>query len=448
MSSNAITRVQYFRGQFLRAQEFTQEQAYHVASRRRHNIAHHVWGILAGLDVTLEEDSLYVLPGLAIDGFGRELLITTKTKLADTAFDDRGSEELEVWLAYDRLSSDPPPRGYAGCGDPTGQLFYRWQETPRIRLERPDAEFTNRRTPKTVAAADLAFNPTLTASDDPERSWPVYLGSITRNAADSPQRYSVSLAGRPYAGLVGESLTAPSGGASLQIGSERAADDNRFAVFVPARSSSDEEGPPPPFAVREDGTISMRGDTTLSGHLRIRGGSVRFELGATRRAQPWRIYRHQAVDSAAEELRIEMLGGTDGANRVVVGAFSAQEKQFKPCLTIADDNSVTVHGNLIVQGTLSARELVPGRLSPEATAFVAGSLMSGVTGSSAILPRLFKRTSVVAASRAQPTNVQPPSIVRSFVQSLSETANLDEFTKALDELPELKTRVLDRLQEG
>src|SRR5215207_6199504 len=74
--NNDLSRVRYTPRQFLGAQDFTDEQAYHLGMHRRHNIAHHTWGIVRGLELIVEdEDSLFVQPGFAVDGFGRELLL-------------------------------------------------------------------------------------------------------------------------------------------------------------------------------------------------------------------------------------------------------------------------------------------------------------------------------------------------------------------------------------
>src|SRR5918996_2171724 len=113
--SDATARVHYFEDQFLRTQDFVDEQAYHVASRRRHNIAHHVWGIVVGLELVVEEGAVFLQPGLAVDGLGRELVVTNRRRLPQDAFADRGSDTLEVWLEDDRASADISPEGDAGC---------------------------------------------------------------------------------------------------------------------------------------------------------------------------------------------------------------------------------------------------------------------------------------------------------------------------------------------
>jgi len=43
-----IKRVNYFTYQFLVEKDFTDEQAYHLGMRRRHNRLHHIWGVRKG----------------------------------------------------------------------------------------------------------------------------------------------------------------------------------------------------------------------------------------------------------------------------------------------------------------------------------------------------------------------------------------------------------------
>src|SRR6266700_543124 len=115
MGTSGISRVQYFPKQFLRAQDFADEQAYHVAMRRRHNIAHHTWGIVRGLTIVIDPDgTLFVQPGFAIDGYGRELILSSRRQIGTTEFNDKGNV-LDVSLVYSRQTSDPAAPGYAVC---------------------------------------------------------------------------------------------------------------------------------------------------------------------------------------------------------------------------------------------------------------------------------------------------------------------------------------------
>jgi hypothetical protein len=431
MNQNGVSRVNYFDRQFLRVQDFVDEQTYEVAMRRRHNVAEHNWGIVSGLQLDVEDGSLFVQPGMAIDGFGRELILAEKQPLPVSAFNDKQSDQLGVWLVYNLVGTDPPPPGYTGCGNGTSGLFYRWQEQPLIWLLVPDPAHPDPREPKQIQTGDINFDPTLTPPDDPQRSWPVFLGLITRDLRN-PQPYSVDLSGRPYVGLVGESVAAPSGRATVQVGSEKAADDNRFAVFIP------EAGPDPQLAVDKAGNLSVHGETTVYGDLTVSGGTLEFGVGQANSPQPWRIYQHletQQNNQMRRELRIEIDGGTQGNNQVVIGLWSSDENKFKPCLTVADDFTVTVHGNLVVEGTIEVtpNQFVPGIPSPQAKSFLTGSYLAGLSGSPVLLAQtgaatMYADVGMRAAAHAMSTD---PGQLAKFADMVKK-----DFSKLAAELHE------------
>ena len=72
-------RVHYREGQRLRAADLQAEQAYHAGARRRHHLGGHTWGIVYGLAPAVAGGQLVVQPGLAVDGYGRELLLAEAT---------------------------------------------------------------------------------------------------------------------------------------------------------------------------------------------------------------------------------------------------------------------------------------------------------------------------------------------------------------------------------
>lgn len=397
--SDAVSRVNYFGEQFLRTQEFVDEQAYHVAMRRRHNIGQHVWGIVSGLELVVEEGVVYVNAGMGVDGFGREIVLRARQPLPAGVFADTGSDTLEVWIEYDRVGSDPAPSGYAGCGDEDGAPAYRWQERPLVTLEVPDPAFTDRRRPETVAPGDVAFVPFRTPPDDPLRRFPLFLGQILApvKAGDPP---TLDLNGRPYVGLVGDSVRDPADRAWIQLGAQDDDDPNAFAVYVRVddpQARYDE----PRLAVLRDGSVELDGDTTVTGDVTLRGSALVFGEGPERAAddRPWRTYHVHDAATDTHELRIEMArpapGGTLGTNRVVVGSFAKDPDggppAFHACLTISDDGTVTVHGDLVVTGRIFAAGGEAGaQLSAQARQFIASSFLSGVGGGSALLDRLYK----------------------------------------------------------
>ncbi len=94
-------RVHFFERQFLRAQDFVDEQDYHLDRRHRHNRALHGAGIVEGLIVDRKAGSpeeVTVLTGWAIDPEGREIVLTGGHDLTV-------SEDVTIHISY----PDPEP---------------------------------------------------------------------------------------------------------------------------------------------------------------------------------------------------------------------------------------------------------------------------------------------------------------------------------------------------
>ena len=446
MIDAGITRLHYFEKQFLRTQDFVDEQAYHVAMRRRHNIAQHVWGIVRGLEIIVSDDgAISVQPGLAVDGFGRELVLPRAQGLRAEAFDDSGSDTLDVWLAYSRLSPDAAPAGWVGCGPPGANAFYRWQEVPVIRLERPNASYPDRRRPQAVPDGDLSFSAARTPPDDPREDWPVFLGQITRDRTDPKKTvFSADGSDRPYAGLVGEAIHAPSGKTTVQIGSEKKQDDNRFAVTIPEAETATDRGPR--LAIDKHGDLTLRGDATVYGDLTMAGGALEFEPGTAAAASPapWKIYHSEDASDGTHELRVEIDDGGTGSNQFVVGAFNPDEKKFQECLIVDDSGVVTVKGDLTIEGLLIPNhpdpdvrwDIVEAMLTDEAKAFIAAGFLSGIGGASAVLSNVFRNPfgGIPAAQVGGPgaqASMNAELMMRRVAASLTDPDKLLEFASHL-----------------
>src|SRR3989442_927644 len=101
MAVAPASRVNYFDRQFIRLAELQDEQEYHRQLRRRHNLSHHSWGIVLGLEIVLEQDGRPALrPGVAIDGYGRELLLLDRRVVGREDFDRYVTSRLDLWLEY------------------------------------------------------------------------------------------------------------------------------------------------------------------------------------------------------------------------------------------------------------------------------------------------------------------------------------------------------------
>src|SRR5205807_5291579 len=149
MTTEPLTRVRYYPKQFLRLDEFRDEQLYQLTLRRLHNNAQHTWGIVSGLDIATEDDATVVSPGYAIDGYGRELLLTEKFPLAPENFDALATDRLDIWLVYARNDGGTVPDGYGECAGSNG-LSYRASEEPLVLVERTLSNTVNARRPPGV----------------------------------------------------------------------------------------------------------------------------------------------------------------------------------------------------------------------------------------------------------------------------------------------------------
>lgn len=399
MSSETIARVHYFDRQYLRREDFSDEQRYHLDALRRHLIGQHVWGIAGGLELTAGEEGLFVEPGTAVDGYGRPIVLGQRRPLPTTAFDDKGSDVLEVWLVYDRSASDPAAPGYAPCGvSGTDVPSTRWLEEPIVRLEVPDPAFPDPRLPKSVPDGDLDFDPSRPLPDDPSDDWPIFLGKVRRDASDPEEPvFTADPVGRPYVGAVASSIAAPwqRDEPRLLLGGDEGA--AAFEVRLPDEAEAALE-------VDQDGSLTARGPVTIHGDLEIRDGVLELPIPASFGADggevpgPWRIYRTRVPGSMensasgqqgeppTEELRIEM-GPVDG--ELVVGFFSAETKSFERCLTVDCGGTVTVHGDLVVEGQIhDSTPRASAGLGAEATQLLKSTFLGGVTGTATFLDQL------------------------------------------------------------
>jgi hypothetical protein len=146
MANNTdVERLNYYEGEFLGAVDFQAEQQYHREMRRRHNIGQHTWGIVSGLDLvqmpngalsTTSQPTVDILlqPGMAVDGFGREIIVLSKTLLTQDLFaayfDSNPAappKPMYVWISFSQRLLNPPTDTCSALNQPNA--FGRVQET-------------------------------------------------------------------------------------------------------------------------------------------------------------------------------------------------------------------------------------------------------------------------------------------------------------------------------
>lgn len=125
--ANDIKRLNYFTGQFLEAQDFKDEQQYHIEMRRRLNRLLYSPGVVEnGLEIKKVSDiRISVGTGFAIDALGRELFLTAPQETDVTGFDS--NTVVYVALAYNERETDA-----RSADNISGNI--RITETPEIKL--------------------------------------------------------------------------------------------------------------------------------------------------------------------------------------------------------------------------------------------------------------------------------------------------------------------------
>jgi hypothetical protein len=385
MSAGADTesRPRFRERQVVSAAALAREQAHQIAMRRRHLAAAHSWGIVYGLALAARADGFLVEPGLAVDGFGRMLVLKRPLAIGSDAFDELDGDPADVWLLYGRVAVTPPMRGRWECGP---GRHSRWREEPCVRLTRSRDPLEPRRPPG-VSNTALGYRPHMPAPDGPVPAWPVYLGRVT------PPAYDVDLAQRPYAGLVGESVRHPRRGEALRVGG----DEGGVAVRLREADGAWRE----PLAVDAAGDTTVRGDTKLDGELAVSGtgnraGGLSFSGVAAipEEAAPWSVYRVVAEEGGRtlSQLRIEVGHPGDKGDpfRYGLGVGSVNDQgDFERALTLMSNCTVVVGGDMEVEGLVSYGPLAADPDDPRFSAAVLLRYIRGITQGAASLDQTY-----------------------------------------------------------
>lgn len=263
-----IERLNYYQLQFLGADDFKAEQLYHRDMRRRHNLGPHTWGIVTGLELeeVLREDGaydVYIQPGYAIDGFGREIIVLSQYKL--TADDFRFTRPKKpfsytVHIAYAEEAATPPAFGYGSCDG--GQQNDRVRELYRIVIDAaPPFHAPIVAEPATKDPPDDESVPHQDLPDSAATRWLVPLGHATWDGTKFSQDADGTL-GRVYAGLVAAKVFAPDG----------------KLVIRPRVIASPPPDPEPEFA-EVQGRLQVDGTLVAVTDVHVHGGQL-FADGA------------------------------------------------------------------------------------------------------------------------------------------------------------------------
>lgn len=81
MQLRHFERLHFFTGKLLTAEDLQREQDYHRDQARLHNRFLHGWGVVNGLQVSLDQGAVVVSPGLALDCAGNELILPCEERI-------------------------------------------------------------------------------------------------------------------------------------------------------------------------------------------------------------------------------------------------------------------------------------------------------------------------------------------------------------------------------
>ena len=139
---NPVQRLRYFDGEYLRSYDFTDEQTYHIEMRRLMNLKLHLHGIVYGLEIVQDQDSVpssgiyffSVAAGMAIDQSGREIVVPAPYSLTNVlTAPGLGPGSYEVWICYQENETAVPAAGYLDCN--AKNQYTRWRESFQVYLK-------------------------------------------------------------------------------------------------------------------------------------------------------------------------------------------------------------------------------------------------------------------------------------------------------------------------
>jgi hypothetical protein len=105
IGANRLKRPRYFAGKLLTPEDLNGEQEYFLERSRRHNRCLHGYGVVSGLEVACKDSVVTVTPGMALDGFGNEIIVDRRFELRL----ERRAPAAYVVARYVEREIDPVP---------------------------------------------------------------------------------------------------------------------------------------------------------------------------------------------------------------------------------------------------------------------------------------------------------------------------------------------------
>lgn len=120
MASFAAERPTFFEGQYIGADDLDAIVDYLRVMVSRQNLGQHTWGVAIGLDIISQAVSdtaveYFIQPGVAVDGFGRIIVVSTPARIDAEKFVSIGSGNIDIWIRYEQSEFEAVRSGFQVC---------------------------------------------------------------------------------------------------------------------------------------------------------------------------------------------------------------------------------------------------------------------------------------------------------------------------------------------
>jgi hypothetical protein len=426
MNDISEQRPDFFEGEFLSAADLEQLVVYLRDQSARHALGSHTWGIVAGLQL-LEQTApggavdVYLLPGYAVDGYGRAIVVVNPLRLSVDQFNGQLSGQVQVWIRYDQGQTSAVRPGFQICCN-GGENYSRVSES--YALEVGNLSLATQQSGISISGEAVAdartalrtFNDAgqiicdasvpyqdLPLPDDTKSHWLIPLGQVGWQSGtpgnfvtlvddSDPGKVILSRRLRRYAGLVTENLYAQDGLIRLR---GRTADvagtvtqkvvDTACAPGDLANAAHDNDfticgvdGPLPNALVWIEGRLRVNADTRIvsPGRLELRDKDNNdYYAAAGQPSVPLFLQRADRKTGSTNNADLQIVLGKapDGSNnKLLVQQAGDPQLPTAPCAPVQFDTpktrfAVLDSGNIGI-GTDSPDELL--ELQAAAPAFV------------------------------------------------------------------------------
>jgi hypothetical protein len=280
--SSAIQRPVFFENQILGAADLTATVNLGRGQQARHNRYLHLWGIAAGLELTSEPDpdragyvKIKLSPGVAIDGTGREIIVSQDEDLSEAQFSQSGissgrreDELYPVFLVGRDQKATQAPLLMGAC---TNNEATRVEEAYEINFGRPGEE----REPDEQTGVGFSDGPG-------DGHWQVLLGFVKwKDGFTGLQPDNNKGVGKRFVGVQADVVAAHSG--SLQLRTQTKSQDKKPALILDETG----DGLLRFGALNAEGKLNTVFSVNAKGDLRVEGkisspiapGSVQVQSG-------------------------------------------------------------------------------------------------------------------------------------------------------------------------